>query len=64
MMNRNFEDCLGPILVTLLILVITYTAFAHTVFALRHPWATETERFLFSKEALCFERVSKHQMRK
>lgn len=37
--------------------VFLYIALAQTVFAFRHPWATDTERFLYVGRALTFGSV-------
>lgn len=47
-----------------IILVLAYFIVANLVFALRHPWATETERFMYMDSALKFERVPYKDMRK
>lgn len=36
---------------------LLYCMIASTVFAFRHPWATETERFLYFGRALTFGTV-------
>ena len=49
-----------PIIV---LLSIVYWAIAAQVFAFRHPWATKTEQFLYTKEALLFRTVSYKEVR-
>ena len=44
-------------------LATLWVAVAGTVFALRHPWATQTERVLYTVEALTFQRVDRDDMR-
>ena len=51
------------ILPTIIILSMVYWAIAAQVFAFRHPWATKTEQFLYTKEALLFRTVSYKEMR-
>jgi hypothetical protein len=51
------------ILPTTILLFIVYWAIAAQVFAFRHPWATKTEQFLYTKEALLFRTVSYKEMR-
>ena len=36
---------------------------ATAVFAFRHPWATDTERFIYLPEAMRFERIKYSEMR-
>jgi hypothetical protein len=40
-----------------------YWAIAAQVFAFRHPWATKTEQFLYTKEALLFRTISYKEVR-
>ena len=51
------------ILPTTILLFIVYWAIAAQVFAFRHPWATKTEQFLYTKEALLFRTVSYKEVR-
>lgn len=37
--------------------LLVYLAFASIVFQFRHPWMTETERFLYTWEAITFGTV-------
>lgn len=43
--------------------VITYFIVANAVFSIRHPWATDMERFIHVGDALMFNKVSYKQMR-
>jgi hypothetical protein len=43
---------LAPMMTLVLWLVV-----AHAVFAFRHPWATDTQRFLHTFDALLFRSV-------
>ena len=43
--------------------VFAYFIVANTVFAFRHPWATDMERFLHVGDALMFNKVSYKEMR-
>jgi len=45
------------ILTTALIVLLAYVMLAQIVFAFRHPWATDTERFLYFGRALVFGKV-------
>jgi hypothetical protein len=40
-----------------------YFTIAITVFGFRHPWATDTERLIYTWEALTFQRVPYETMR-
>ena len=51
------------LLPTIALLSILYWAIAAQVFAFRHPWATKTEQFLYTKEALLFRTVSYKEVR-
>jgi hypothetical protein len=51
------------LLPTIALLSILYWAIAAQVFAFRHPWATKTEQFLYTKEALLFRTVSYTEVR-
>jgi hypothetical protein len=42
---------------------MVYWAIAAQVFAFRHPWATKTEQFLYTKEVLLFRTVSYKEVR-
>ena len=41
-----------------------YIFVANVVFALRHPWATDTERFLYMREVLTFQRVPYEEVKR
>jgi hypothetical protein len=45
------------ILTSALIVLFAYVMLAQIVFAFRHPWATDTERFLYFGRALTFGKV-------
>ena len=45
------------IVVWALLALLGYSFIAQTVFAFRHPWATDTERFLYFGRALVFGKV-------
>jgi hypothetical protein len=44
-------------------LVLLYVVLAFTVFSFRHPWATGTEKFLCTWDALTFQKVPYEVMR-
>ncbi len=46
-----------------LLFIVLYVIISYEVFAFRHPWATNTERLLYTKEALTFQYVPYKQMR-
>lgn len=47
----------------LVLLAVVYLAIAGTVFSFRHPWATRTESFIYTWEALNFQKVPYEAMR-
>lgn len=60
--SRKFvEDTLLPFAI---VAVIIYVVAAFTVFEVRHPWATKTETFLHTFDALTFQCVDYDEMRK
>jgi hypothetical protein len=69
MWNRITRVCdriivnIYSILPTVILLSIMYWAIAAQVFAFRHPWATKTEQFLYTKEALLFRTISYKEVR-
>lgn len=48
---------LNPYIITAVFVVALWFAVADTVFRFRHPWATETQRFIYFPNALTFQRV-------
>ena len=61
--TKTFEDILNSTAIYLFFGVFTYFIVANTVFAFRHPWATDMERFLHIGDALMFNKVSYKEMR-
>jgi hypothetical protein len=51
------------ILTSALIVLFAYVMLAQIVFAFRHPWATDTERFLYFGRALTFGTVAYSEAR-
>ncbi len=51
------------ILTTALVVFVAYVTLAQIVFAFRHPWATDTERFLYFGRALTFGTVDYSEAR-
>lgn len=47
----------------LIVLVVLYIGVAHVVFALRHPWMTQTERLLWTGSAMTWATVTTEQVR-
>jgi hypothetical protein len=43
--------------------ILGYVFVAQSVFAFRHPWATDTERFLYFGRALTFGKVDYSEAR-
>lgn len=44
-------------------LFIIYLAIAGITFSVRHPWATDMEKFIYIKSVLTFEKISIEKMR-
>jgi len=66
MWNRIIKRCkqeLESLSIYLLILTAIYIIIANTVFAFRHPWATDMERFIHIGDALVFKKISYQEMR-
>jgi hypothetical protein len=66
MWNRIIKRCkqeLESLSIYLLILTVIYIIIANTVFAFRHPWATDMERFIHIGDALVFKKISYKEMR-
>lgn len=57
------KDLLKSLLGLICVLVVIWFIVAEAVFGFRHPWATDTERFLHAGEAMLFKKVPYHQMR-
>lgn len=51
------------IVVWVMLALFGYIFVAQSVFAFRHPWATDTERFLYFGRALAFGRVDYSEAR-
>lgn len=47
----------------IVILLVIWIVIAEIVFSIRHPWATDTERFLHTIDALLFKEVPYNKMR-
>lgn len=45
------------ILIGAMVALLVYVLVAQSVFAFRHPWATDTERFLYFGRAMVFGKV-------
>ena len=61
--TRAFKETFYDNVVYLFFGVFAYFIVANTVFAFRHPWATDMERFLHVGDALTFNKVSYKKMR-
>jgi hypothetical protein len=48
---------LNPYILTVMMALGFWLVIAHAVFAFRHPWATDTQRFLHTFDALLFRQV-------
>ena len=66
MWNRITEfvkDKLSVAMPYTIILFVVYLIVSSWVFAFRHPWATDMERFIHIGDALMFNKVSYKEMR-
>lgn len=51
------------IIIGAIVAAVLYLIVASATFSLRHPWATETERFLHTWDVLTFQKVPYNEMR-
>jgi len=51
------------IITSAMVAVLLYVLVAQMIFAFRHPWATDTERFLYFGRALAFGTVTYSEAR-
>ena len=42
---------------------VFYMAIANVVFSIRHPWATDTERFIHIFDMMSFNKIEYNEMR-
>ena len=66
MWNRIINRCkekLESLSIYLLMGSVIYLIVSSTVFAFRHPWATDMERFIHIGDALMFNKISYKEMR-
>jgi hypothetical protein len=66
MWNRITNRCkekLESLSIYLLMGSVIYLIVSSTVFAFRHPWATDMERFIHIGDALVFKKISYQEMR-
>jgi hypothetical protein len=66
MWNRiieQFKYKLYTALTYLTVISFIYLIIANAVFAFRHPWATDMERFIHIGDALMFNKISYKEMR-
>ena len=66
MLNRiikQFKYKLYTALTYLTVVSFMYLIIASIVFAFRHPWATDMERFIHIGDALVFKKISYQEMR-
>ena len=62
MWNR-ITNLFKDIAIWCVLIFLFYLFVTTTVFALRHPWATSTERFIHIGDALMFNKISYKEMR-
>jgi signal peptidase I len=66
MLNRiieQFKYKLYTALTYLTVVFFIYLIIANAVFAFRHPWSTDMERFIHIGDALMFNKISYKEMR-
>jgi len=66
MWNRIINRCkekLESLSIYLLMGSVIYLIVSSTVFAFKHPWATDMERFIHIGDALVFKKISYQEMR-
>ena len=66
MLNRIIEQFKYKLYTTLTYLTVVffiYLIIANTIFAFRHPWTTDMERFIHIGDALIFKKISYKEMR-
>lgn len=66
MWNRITEfvkDKLSEVISYTIILFVVYMLVSSWVFAFRHPWATDMERFIHIGDALMFKKITYKEMR-
>lgn len=51
-------------LLALVLMPLLYVMFASVVFSLRHPWMTDTERFLYFYRAMTWQTVDYDEARR
>ena len=61
--TRAFKETFYSTAIYLFFGSFAYFMIANTVFAFRHPWATDMERFLHVGDALMFKKISYKEMR-
>jgi hypothetical protein len=59
----SYRNLRNEALVLVGIAMILYLAVSSIAFGFRHPWATETERFLHTWDAICWRTISYKDMR-
>ncbi|HAA73262.1 MAG TPA: hypothetical protein DCE55_29240 [Planctomycetaceae bacterium] len=58
-MTKRMEDIVG----IAMIIVFGWLIISHFIFAMRHPWATEWERLIYTPSAIALRKVPYYQMR-
>ena len=62
MLNR-ITNLFKEIAIWCALIFLFYLSISSVVFALRHPWATDMERFIHIGDALMFNKISYKEMR-
>lgn len=67
MSKRNIQDLKDLLIYVILpttgLILFFYVMIAEIVFSFRHPWATETEKFIHIGDALKFKSIPYKEMR-
>jgi hypothetical protein len=61
--NHKMRKFLDNLPIYIAFFLFFWFGLSNIVFAFRHPWATSTERLIWTKEALFFEKVPYNKMR-
>jgi hypothetical protein len=57
------KKTIQSIFVWLIVILVVWIFISQVVFSLRHPWATDTEKFLHFFDAMAFKKIEYSEMR-
>ena len=63
MLSRTIDLLKTKIVPYTLIFFVVYLILTSWIFAFRHPWATDMERFIHIGDALVFKKITYKEMR-